>query len=287
MKRLVVTLFFSTLALAAISCSRGKATPGALSDDSAKAKESYGLWVADSDLCTGVEKYQPINPGTEFDPGKVYFYTRVAGTKEGKVYHRYSRLVPGLNKGIWREVFSMELPIRSTNWTTWTYINAETGSYRADVLAEDKKTLMKGYAFKVRGESLVATPVADAKPVSLDEAKLAAQVENYKAIQPEGGFTAGSEGVKVYVFLVASADATASAPTAVYLRYSKKETGVDGEADFVPVHTGSLPIKGKKWTTYYNVQCTPGEWQIDILGADGKTVLKTLTTEVKEKPSQS
>jgi hypothetical protein len=246
--------------------------------DASQGTKDFGVKVVSAETCTEVKDFKAIASGSNFEPGKVYFLTKFQSQAPTTIYHRYAVAVQGLHQNIWREIFIKELKLESTNWTTWTYINADAGNYMAFVLAEDKTSVLKSVNFSVRGESVSAGAFVDstAKPIVVEEAVLALKVEKMKPVLPEGNFKAAEDGIKVYIYVVASVEK----PTKLGVRYSKKEKSVTGEEDFVPQFTGTMDIKGKKWTTWFNLVCTPGSWQIDLIDVDGKTVLKSLSAEV-------
>jgi hypothetical protein len=86
--------------------------------------------TAEAKACKGVEKYEPVEPGTEFVVGDmVWVWTRVKNAADTKI------------KMVWKkdgqDNWTATLRIGSDNWPTNSRRKCSAGSWTVEVLAED------------------------------------------------------------------------------------------------------------------------------------------------------
>ncbi|MBI4979353.1 MAG: hypothetical protein HZC28_17865 [Spirochaetes bacterium] len=289
-------LFLPVLALCAamamMSCAKGKPagqTGGSIPANPGKAKADFGMAVAEGTPAESVQNGTPVMPGTEYTAGaegtaRVYIFTRITTEATNTIYHRFSRLIPTLTgNGIWQEVSTVELQIKSTNAKTWTYVDASAGSWRADVLAPDKKTVMQGYIFNVKGTSAEKVNPLIGKTnkakVTLTDAKLCESVDKGKPVNDALAFSLNGESMRVYFWGSFTCD---TPPAAVALRWSRLATSVDGTHDYVIHHYSDVAVKGKVWPTYYWINVSEGQWKVDVLGTDGVSVMRSFDFTVSK-----
>lgn len=101
-------------------------------------------------FCTNVEERQPVDPDTTFaaDTEKVYCLTKITGVEgESSVTH------------VWfhgdEEMARVELPVRSSSWTTWSskrMLPAWSGTWHVDVL-DAAGNVLKSQEFTLGGGS--------------------------------------------------------------------------------------------------------------------------------------
>lgn len=259
--------------------------------DSEFIKEEYGIWLYESMLCENVIDRKPVNPASEFKTAtnvKVYVFTRVGCRDAGQtIYHRYSIKRESLDeeKELWEQVHITELYVKSTGYRTWSYKTTYPGRWRVDILAPDKKSIIKSYIFDVidpgKDKSyLNVNPDYDMSQLKLIDSTLCESIEDNEPIEPveEYILSEGEKNIKVLVWMKFECE---DVPARAFLRWSREIKSVTGEKGWSPEVIYDLDIKGKKWRTQGAKTCTKGNWRLDILGTDGKTILKTFTFEVK------
>ncbi len=107
----------------------------------------WAIEVAESALARKVEQRQPVDVMTEVpaDIGRLYCFTRLVGAdSETRVVHVWS----------WegREMARVELPVRSSNWRTWSskrILPEWSGAWTISIL-DAEGNLLKEIAFQVR-----------------------------------------------------------------------------------------------------------------------------------------
>ncbi len=264
--------------------------------DSEFVKARYGLWVNESTVCRNVVDRRPIDPAGEFHtedvskPLKVFLFTRMGCDKPFQtVYHRYSRQRESVDQGkkVWEEVHTSTLSIKHTNFRTWTYKTVLPGKWRVDILAPDRKSIIRAHFFTVTGPEKgaastdqVIDPDYDMGNLKLVDSAVCRGIENNEPIEPTIEFLLGKEEqyTKVWVWMKFDCN---KFPTRVFLRWSKRTKSITGEEGMLLEGIYDLDIKGKIWRTKGVKTCSKGRWRLDILGPDRKTVLKTFNFEVK------
>ncbi len=259
--------------------------------DSESVRTKYGIWINESTLCEDVVNHKPINPANEFHTEnsiKIFLFTRIGCDKPGwTIYHRFSVFKESLkqNEELWEEVHITDLQVRLTNYRTWSYKTVYPGKWRADILAPDKKSIIKAYFFNVTGpkketSSLNYNPDYDMNQLKLIDAELCKGIENNQPVDPSEEFILeGDEQYKkVWAWMKFQCENT---PVKVFLHWSRWIESVTGERNWGSEIMYSLEIKGKIWRTTGNKTCKQGKWRLDILGPDRKTILKTFQFQVK------
>ena len=93
-------------------------------------------------LAKEIQGRQPVAPGDNFTPGKVFAWTRVTGGEgEFTVYHVWIKD----GKRRWKQAVS----VKGKQWTTWSYLNAKPGTWNVEVQDEGGKVLATA-AFTVK-----------------------------------------------------------------------------------------------------------------------------------------
>ncbi|MBN8216212.1 MAG: hypothetical protein J0L75_06195 [Spirochaetes bacterium] len=273
-----ITLAF----LAFFSCSK---TPGgkpataqkASLEDPAKAKAEFGLSVLDAVTCADVKNEQPISPMTEFAPGegkKVWVHATMQADRDAATTHRYVKRIETLSGDpefyVPFHAFSLKVGA-SKSWKLFSYINAYPGTYRVDLLANDKATVMKSLGFTVTGEAS-SLPAFLATPGDLvvESTQTAEGVKNAAPENPGTVFRAKDGSAKVYLFMKFS---KAAAPTTAWLRWSKEVASIDGKTDWTAIYWVPAAVKTSPMTTWYYIGAETGKWKVEVLSADGKKVL--------------
>ncbi len=259
--------------------------------DSEFIKEEYGIWLTESMLCEDVIDRKPVNPASEFKTAtnvKVYVFTRVGCRDAGQtIYHRYSIKRESLDEEqeLWEQVHITELYVKSTGYRTWSYKTTYPGRWRVDILAPNKNHIIKSYIFDVIGPKkdkapLNIIPDYDMSQLKLIDSALCKSVGNNKPIKPveEYILSKGEKNIKALVWMKFDCE---DVPAGIFLRWSKEIKSVVGEKGWSPEIITDLDIKGKSWRMQGFKTCTKGNWRLDILGTDGKTILKTFIFEVK------
>jgi hypothetical protein len=264
-----------------------KSLQKAVKEQASKVEKEYGLRLAEGVLCTGVENRKPAGKAESFTTDSqldVYFFTRITGNPSTKVFHRFSRLVNGGEGMFWKEQYRKELAVESTNYRTWTFKTVFPGFWRADLLGPDGNDIMKSIVFEVKGPAVkpVEVPVntsAKASDLTLLESATCADVKDLAPVSPGESFSleSGKDLYPVWAWMHVKA---ATVPSVVYLRWSGKQTALDGTVNWVAEMVQKLDIKGKDWKTYSWRNCPEGVSRLDIIGPDGKTVLKTVDVTV-------
>jgi hypothetical protein len=281
----ILRILFPLLIFFLAAC--GKQGTISLQENPAKAAKEFGLTWIDGTFCLGVEKpgYIPLSPGSKFFPEesgsvKVYLLSTFQVDANGQsVIQRFSKLYTTLDgKEIWVAFHSIPAQIQvSRKYHTYGFITATPGKYRADVLASDGSTIIKTLYFEVEGDEKKIVPEnpEESPKITLTDALLASRVNNGVPVNPGTTFKTGP----VYVWIETVAT---EIPTKAYFRWSKNTQAIDGRMAWIPDLISSMEIKGKKWRTYTYRNCMPGEWHMDILSSDGKTVLKSIRFTVTE-----
>ncbi len=256
-----------------------------LPNDSEYVKSEFGIWLNEGVVCKNVVNHKPEDPSLEYNTDnavKVYCFTKIGCHKPCQlIYHRYSVLREGLSKeqGIWEEVHITELSVKSTNFRTWSYKTVFPNKWRVDVLAPDKKSIIKSYVFKVNGPEKVVGELAiddsyDVSQIALIKSELCENVENNVPINSSQEFTLSEDEnyKKVWIWMKFKCE---NSPTEIFLRWNRWVKSINGNDGWSPEIVTSLNIKSKIWRTRGYKTCGIGKWRLDILAGDGKTIMKS------------
>lgn len=257
-----------------------------LPNDSEHVKLEFGIWLNEGVVCKNVVNHKPQEPSLEYNTDnaiKVYCFTKIGCHKPGQlIYHRYSVLRERLSKeqGIWEEVHITELSVKSTNFRTWSYKTVFPNKWRVDVLAPDKKSVIKSYVFKIKAQKAVEKPDIldindsyDISQIELIESELCENVENNVPINPSLEFILNEQEnyKKVWIWMKFKCE---NFPTKVFLRWNRWVKCIEGNDGWSPEIITSLDVKGRTWRTRGYKSCGIGKWRLDILAGDGKTIMK-------------
>ena len=101
---------------------------------------SRAMEVMDGVITTGIQDRQPVDTveTVAASVGKLFCFTRIVGADEGaRIFHVWYRGD--------QEMARVELPVRSSNWRTWSskkLLPGWTGNWRVDVVDDQGQLLL-------------------------------------------------------------------------------------------------------------------------------------------------
>jgi hypothetical protein len=139
-------LMLSILIVSGVCFAQEEAVEEPMEDTAAVAAEESELVLEDIAICTAIEDREPSGVGTVFsnDLEKIYCFTKIVGaTDTTSVNH------------VWymgdQQLASVNLPIKSTSWRTWSskMIGNSLGKGHVEIIAEDGAVLGKA-SFEIK-----------------------------------------------------------------------------------------------------------------------------------------
>lgn len=107
--------------------------PGEAVPAQAEAPAQQGA-AAEVKAAKGIENKEPVEEGTSFAAGdKVWVWSRITGAANTTVKHVWKK------NG--QEIWSANLPVKSTRWTTSSRRTVQPGQYVVEVQGEDGSVL--------------------------------------------------------------------------------------------------------------------------------------------------
>ena len=127
--RFIASLFTATLAFTSIAGTAGLAVA-----QPAAAAPAAGAATAEVQAAKGVEKREPVEPGTTFTAGtKVWVWSRITGANGTTVKHVWKKD----GKAVW----SATLKVGSVKWTTSSRRQVKAGAWTVEVVGADGSTI--------------------------------------------------------------------------------------------------------------------------------------------------
>lgn len=116
--------------------------------------------VEEGVLCTAVSDRKPAGAATSFPPevGKVFAFTKIAGTTSGSVTHRW--IYGG------KTALEVKMAVNGSPWRVWSEKNirkGQTGEWKVDVVEESGKVI-KTLVFTVGAPGPSGEPKSGATP---------------------------------------------------------------------------------------------------------------------------
>jgi hypothetical protein len=116
---------------------------------SARAEEPVEKISVDVKFATQLDDRKPVDPGTAFQPGKLYCWTRVkGGSGEFRLVHVWLRD----DRVVWRQ----PVRVRGRSWVTWSYHNVTPGHWKVQIEDTDGGVISQG-SFTVAAPARAST----------------------------------------------------------------------------------------------------------------------------------